>query len=418
MIHEEAQLSRLEELLPEWQRVPLYHTFIAQRPATGDILDALNSFPLTDKSKLREGLPFLQPGENLDRLLEQDIVELEHTSGTSGEQLPVLFKRGWWDLQEERTLRLNPFIARVLDAHPEARRATLTTPACNGRVCFSAWRSRTHRIFGKTLYVNQARIPFVLTDENLAHMAEEIGDWSPTFLDTDPVHAAWFALYCERKGIRFPSLKFILCSYEFVSAVHRRIIQRVFGVPIFNLYGSTETGHLLMEDGQGKMKPSHENAFLEIVNPNARGIGDLAVTTLTNDYMPLLRYRIGDLVERRVTPYETTYVVHGRIRDAIQARDGRRVTTWDVDQCFLRACEGLRGIAHYQLQQSADGNCRLRYIPDANIGGPQPGELKTTVSRLEDLLQTPNPIEIESVDMLPPTPSGKFRLTISEQGTA
>ena len=25
------------------------------------------------------------------------------------------------------------------------------------------------------------------------------------------------------------------------------------------------------------------------------GVGDLVVTTLTNDYMPLLRYRIGDL---------------------------------------------------------------------------------------------------------------------------
>jgi phenylacetate-CoA ligase len=415
MIHEKTQLSRLEELLPEWQRVPLYNTFIAQRPASGDILTALNSFPLTGKSEMRASFPLLPPGQNLEALLEQEVVELEHTSGTSGEQLPVLFRRGWWDAQEERTLRLNPFIARVLDAQPDARRATLTTPACNGRVCFSAWRSRTHRTFGKTLYVNQARIPFVLTDDDMARMAEEIGDWAPTFLDTDPVHAAWFALYCERKGIRFPSLKFILCSYEFVSAVHRRIVQRVFGVPVFNLYGSTETGHLLMEDGQGKMRPSYENAFLEIVNPDARGIGDLAVTTLTNDYMPLLRYRIGDLVERRNDAHETTYIVHGRARDAIQARDGRRLTTWDVDQCFIRAGEGIRGIAHYQLQQSADGNAHLRYIPDDSVGGPQPGELKAVLSRLENLLETPSPIEAESVNMLPPTPSGKFRLTLGPE---
>jgi phenylacetate-CoA ligase len=412
IIHERTQLSRLEELLPEWQRVPLYNTFIAQRPAGGDILAALNSFPLTDKSKLREGLPFLQPGENLETLLAQEVVELEHTSGTSGEQLAVLFRRGWWDTQEERVLRLNSFIARILDAQPEARRATLTTPACNGRVCFSAWRSRTHRTIGKTLYVNQSRIPFVLTDENLAHMADEIAEWAPTFLDTDPVHAAWFGLYCERQGIRFPSLKFILCSYEFVSAVHRRIIQRVFGVPVFNLYGSTETGHLMMQDEQGRMKPSYENAFLEIVNPDARGIGDLVVTTLTNDYMPLLRYRIGDLVERRDGSSGTDYIVHGRARDAIQARDGSRVTTWDVDHCFIRNSEGIKGIAHYQVQQSADGNCRLRYIPDTNIGAPQANELKEVVNRLEDLLQTPGPIEVESVDMLPPTPSGKFRLTV------
>src|SRR5208282_3807083 len=108
-----------------------------------------------------------------------------------------------------------------------------------------------------------------------ARMVEEILEWSPVFLDLDPVHGAWFALYCERNGIRFPSVKFILCSYEFVSCVHRKILSRVFGVPIFNLYGSTETGHLLMENDRGKMKPSCDTAFLEIVNADEGGVGEL-----------------------------------------------------------------------------------------------------------------------------------------------
>lgn len=410
MIKETAQRSRLEELLPEWQQVPLYRRFLSQRPARAKIVDSLRTFPFTGKREMREGFPFLPPGQSLDRLLEEKVVELEHTSGTSEEQLPVLFKRGWWDEQEERALRLNPFVARVLDANPEVRRATLTTPACSGRVCFSAWRSRTHRIIGRTLYVNQWRIPFVLEEESLARMAEEIADWAPQFLDTDPVHAAWFALYCERKGIRFPSLEFILCSYEFVSAAHRRILRRVFNVPVFNLYGSTETGHLLMEDGQGKMKPCYDNAYMEVVEPDARNVGDLVVTTLTNDYMPLLRYRIGDLTERREHPYETTYVVHGRARDALRAADGNRVTTWDADQCL----DGVEGMAHYQVHQDKEGGCRLRFVPDANTGGPRAGELKAAAARLENLLHPKGAIKVEAVEMLPPTPSGKFRLTVLE----
>ncbi len=123
--------------------------------------------------------------------------------------------------------------------------------------------------------------------------------------------------------------------------------------------------------------------------------------------MPLLRYRIGDLVESRELPYETTYIVHGRARDAIHAANGDRVTTWDVDQCF----SNIKGIAHYQLHQDKDGS-RLRYVPDNNVGGPNANELKTVVSRLEGLLQTPAAIEVESVEKLPPTPSGKFRLTV------
>ena len=406
IIEETRQLSRLEELLPEWQAVPLYRDYLSQRPGEGNILEAFRAFPFTGKREMREGFPFLPPGQSLDRLLEQQVVELEHTSGTSEEQLPVLFQRGWWDAQEERTLRLNLFMARMLDAHPDARRATLTTPACNGRVCFSAWRSRQHRTIGKTLYVNQARIPFVLKDEDMARMAEEIADWSPKLLDVDPVHAAWFALYCERQGIRFPSLEFIVCSYEFVSVVHKRILERVFGVPVFNLYGSTETGHLLMEDGLGQMKPCYENAFLEVVQSDDRGVGDLIVTTLTNNYMPLLRYRIGDLVERRSLPYGTNYIVHGRARDAIRDGSGNRVTTLDVDQCF----EDVAGIVHYQVHQDKDGNLQFRYIRDGD--GPQAGALKTIVAKLDDLLKAVAPIAVESVTKLPPTPSGKFRLTV------
>lgn len=404
IIDETRQLSRLEELLPEWQAVPLYRDFLSRRPIGGSILDAFQAFPVTGKREMREGFPLLPPGQSLDRLLEQQVVELEHTSGTSEEQLPVLFQRGWWDAQEERALRLNPFMARMLDAHPTARRATLTTPACNGRVCFSAWRSRAHRTIGKTLYVNQARIPFVLKDEDMVRMADEIADWSPKFLDVDPVHAAWFALYCERQGIRFPSLEFVLCSYEFVSVVHKRIIERVFGVPVFNLYGSTETGHLLMEDGQGRLKPCYENAFLEVVQPDDRGVGDLIVTTLTNNYMPLLRYRIGDLVERRAMPYATSYIVHGRVRDAIRDGTGRRVTTWDVDRCF----DDIAGIVHYQVHQDKDGNFQFRFIPE----GDGPADLNTVITKLGELLKPQSRIIVESVPRLPPTPSGKFRLTV------
>jgi len=74
--------------------------------------------------------------------------------------------------------------------------------------------SREQRTFGNALFVNLARIPFLVSEADLLHMAAEISDWSPQFLDVDPVHGARFALYCEQHGLKFPSLKFILCSYE------------------------------------------------------------------------------------------------------------------------------------------------------------------------------------------------------------
>ena len=410
LIREAAQFSRLEELLPRWRRVPLYRNALAQPgngPPVPGVLTDFFRLPLITKREMRQDFPqnFLPPGQSLEALLDQKQVELEHTSGTSEERLPVLFGRGWWNEQEKRVLRLNRLVARVLDEHPAARRATIVPPICNGLTCFSHLHSRAERTVGATLYVNRSRIPFLLSDADLVQMASEVSEWSPQFLDLDPVHGAWFALYCERRGIRFPSLRFILCSYEFVSVVHRRILQRVFNVPVINLYGSTETGHLLMENEGGEMKSALETAFLEIIEPDERGVGQLVVTTLTNDYMPLVRYRIGDLVERQEQPYGTNYFVHGRSQDGLSRRDGGSVTTLEVDRCFA----GISGIAHYLLRQTVDGGCGLQFVPDGS--GPGAEELRNTLLQLEELLQTPKPIVAESVKLLPPTLSGKFRLT-------
>lgn len=399
IIREVSQVSRVQKMIPRWREVPLYRESLAQPDSS------LAGLPIITKREMRAGFPqnFLHAGRSLDELVANQEVELEHTSGTSEDRLPVIFAHGWWNEQEERALRLNKFIAKVLNEHPAIRRVTITSPACNGLTCPTVWMSRAQRTIGNALFVNLARIPFLIPEVEQKHMADEIADWAPQFLDLDPVHGVWFALYCERHGIRFPTLRFVLCSYEFVSVVHRRILERVFGVPVFNLYGSTETGHLLMENETGEMKPSYDTAYLDVVEVDASGIGKLIVTTLTNDYMPLLRYGIGDLAERNERSYGTDYIVHGRARDALLAGNGKRVTTWQVDQCFA----GVSGIVHYQIRQTADGKCHLRYVPDS--GGFEMASVQTITTRLESLLG--NPVSTESVPTLLPEASGKFRLT-------
>jgi len=178
----------------------------------------------------------------------------------------------------------------------------------------------------------------------------------------------------------------------------------VFGVPVFNLYGSTETGHLLMESGRGEMRPSLETALLEVLNPDGHGIGELTVTTLTNEFMPLIRYRIGDLVERQERPYHTNYIVQGRGADAFITPEGRRVTTWQIDQCLA----DLPGIAHYQLCERAAGEWLLRFVPD--LTGPTAARVDELRRRLAQLLGAGDGLAVQPTDLLVPESSGKFRL--------
>jgi len=408
LISASSQFLQLQDSLERARAVPLYRVPLAKVAADSPALECLQQLPLLTKSDLRSRFPenFLGEKRRLDSLLEGKQVELEHTSGTSAERLPVIFGRGWWNEQEERALRLNGLVARVLDEDPNARRASIVAPACTGLTCPTGWLSQARRTMGNTLFVNLARIPFLVGEAELERMAVEIADWSPQFLDVDPVHGAWFALFCEQRGIRFPSLRFVLCSYEFVSVVHRRIIEHALGVPVFNLYGSTETGHLLMENERGAMKSSRETAFLEVVDADATGIGELVVTTLSNNFMPLLRYRIGDLVAHQLKPCEDIYVVHGRVRDALTAGDGRRVTTGQVDECLAN----VEGIAHYELREAGQETWVLRFVP-AN-GGPDDATLKVLTARLQALLKSNSAIQTLSMPVLLPTASGKFRLTI------
>jgi phenylacetate-CoA ligase len=409
LIKEAALPYRLGRVLPRWLReVPLYQRTdpVPQVGREGMSLAELRRLPLITKEDIRRDFPrnFLRAGVELDALLDRELVELEHTSGTSEERTPLLLGRGWWAEQEERALRLNRFVASVLDEFPDARRVTINSPVCSGDICYSGVPSRADRAVGNALFVSLSRYPFLWGEAELARMAAEAVEWQPQFLDVDPVYGVVFALYCERRGIRLPSLRFILGSYEFLSVVHRRILVRVFGVPVFNLYGSTETGHLLMEAGSGEMRPSLETALLEVLNTDAQGISELTVTTLTNDFMPLIRYRIGDLVERQEQPYYTSYRVHGRAKDAFVTAEGRRVTTWQIDQCVA----DLRGIAHYQLSQRTGGEWLFRFVPD--VAAPVVAEIEELRRRLEQLLGANGRLAIEQTDLLAPESSGKFRL--------
>lgn len=408
VIQEAGLARRLGEALPRWLReVPLYQRLGDLPPAAGSgmSLEELRRLPFITKQDIRRDFPrnFLRAGVELEALLDGDLVELEHTSGTSEERTPLLLGRGWWAAQEEKALRLNPLVAGVLDEFPEARRVTINSPVCSGEICYTGTPSRADRILGNTLFVSLSRLPFLWSEADLARMAAEAVEWQPQFLDVDPVYGVVFARYCERHGIRLPSLRFILGSYEFVGVTHRRILQRAFGVPVFNLYGSTETGHLLMETEPGEMRPSLETAFLEVLDADARNVGELAVTTLTNDFMPLIRYRIGDLVERHEHPYHTSYRVHGRVVDAFATPDGARVTTWELDRCFAE----VAGMAHYQLREGA-GDWRLRFVPDNTA--PRAAEIEELQRRLKVLLGLQHAPAVQQTDLLMPESSGKFRL--------
>ena len=403
-----AVLPSPDETLRDYVReVPLYQS-AARAAAHSTGAELLAALPFITKQDIKRDFPnnFLRAGQSLDALVAKKLVEVEHTAGTTDNRADLLLEYGWWARQEAWALSLNTHIAQVLAENPGAHRVTISSPACNGDITYNGTPSAKRRTLGLTRVLSLSRFPFLLSPADLDQMVEEALEWDPVFLDTDPVYAAVFALHCERRKVKFPKLKFILTSYEYTSVLHKRILERVFRVPVYNLYGSTETGHLIMESASGQMVASKPVASLAVINEDERGIGELVVSTLSNPYMPLLNYRIGDLVERHAATGgpsgNVNYVLHGRAPDTLKSPDGRRVTTRDVDQCFA----GCEGVLHYRLHETSPGDFSLAYIPEGDTNSKS--SIESVVQTLEKLIQPPKAIAAKPVKFLLPEGSGKF----------
>ena len=375
-----------------------------------------NKIPFMDKGTIRSRFPdgFGFSRSALNDLIKQGKIEIERTSGTTEESTELILPTGWWDKQETHALSLNERIKCTFSPDTNwylspDKRVTIVSPSCSNDICYTGVPSQEERTLNKTLFVNISKHPFLWTDSIKEQMLQETLSFEPVFLDVDPVYGTLFADYCRKKSCRIPSLKFILSSYEYLSRAHRRYLGEIFGVPVYNLYGSTETGHLLMEDSQGILRIAKENALLEFLPlPSDETLKECVVTTLTNPYMPLLRYRIGDLFCER----DERLRLMGRLKDALITHSGDPIPVSWIDDAITISDK----ILHYQLVQLQDINtCRLDYFLREDANDLTLTEKNLIASNLITFMGWNTKIIFRSVDYIPCEPSGKFRLVIPQK---
>src|SRR5579859_7828086 len=135
LLREPALTLSLGEVLSRSIRdIPLYGN--VQQRANEPPATQLQRWPFITKEDIRRSFPsnFLPTQSSLEDLLDRNVLELEHTSGTSEERTPLLLPRGWWAEQELRALRVNASVAELFRHNPGARRATINSPVCSGDI--------------------------------------------------------------------------------------------------------------------------------------------------------------------------------------------------------------------------------------------------------------------------------------------
>jgi phenylacetate-CoA ligase len=210
--------------------------------------------------------------------------------------------------------------------------------------------------------------------------------------------------------------RFITTDSEDLAPHMRRQIEQGFGVPVFDLYDCFECNVIAWQCPTGRQYHVMDAAVIvEVLHdgrPAAPGeSGEVVITSLHSWAAPLIRYRIGDLVERGLdrcpcgAPNSCITRVQGRVQDRLVVADGRSINPQRVVAWIYPLLSNLR---RYQIVQEAIDRIviKLQPVPTAPPNPEQVEAMKHLITRdLGDAIR----LHVELVEDIPSEPSGKFR---------
>jgi len=234
-----------------------------------------------------------------------------------------------------------------------------------------------------------------------------------------PSPLEYLAKYVQSKDYVFPSLKGIITSSEQLFPYQRELFEQVFHCPIFNRYGSREFGFIAHEcEKHEGLHISAEHVWVEILDDDLQPcksgeIGDLYITNLDNCVMPFIRYRIGDRAawkEKECSCGRQLPLlcgIDGRSFDLVRDKSGNVVsgTFWTLLIRYLAP-----EVRQFQVYQKDLESAELRLVAPYLLTEQQIKDLLTKVAEKLPALH----LEIQYIDEIPLTRSGKRRFVVSE----
>ncbi|BCA79503.1 phenylacetate--CoA ligase family protein [Desulfuromonas sp. AOP6] len=96
----------------------------------------------------------------------------------------------------------------------------------------------------------------------------------------------------------FKNIKCVISTSETMSIKQQKAISEKFKCPVVDEYGCSEVDIIAFECPSGSKHIVSDNVFIEIIRfgDEPDGYGQVVITDLNNKLMPMIRYRLGDLV--------------------------------------------------------------------------------------------------------------------------
>jgi len=167
---------------------------------------------------------------------------------------------------------------------------------------FTGFSDRMTQIF-KSYCMNTLLISgFDLQEKSLIDIWNKISRFKPSIIYGYPTAIFTLASYLYKHNVDTSNLdiKVIITPGETITYQQRRLIEKVFGCKTANEYGCSETGGFVYECPHGSWHISTELTFIEFLDEKGQPVsagetGEIYITHLRNGYMPLIRYKVGDI---------------------------------------------------------------------------------------------------------------------------
>ena len=223
--------------------------------------------------------------------------------------------------------------------------------------------------------------------------------------------------FAIQSNLKIPKLKAVITSSEKLTTEMKGTISQAFQCRVFDSYSGVESCGLISETPEGKMVFSPDSGILEILDENGSEVdygqaGEVILTGLYNFDQPLIRYRIGDTVEKaknqKLTCGREMIVIEnilGRTEDIIYGIDGRAMVR------FHSLFYSISGLKLSQIIQEDINKIRIKLVCDVNTYQRESSEIlirKRLESQLGEI-QT----SFDYVDEIEKSLNGKHKAVVN-----
>lgn len=288
---EKLQTGRLKKTLSAVsRRVPFYKNRLKEAGIRTDRIRSaadIRRLPFTTREDLRENYPY-----GLLAVPLSEVVRLHTSSGTTGKPKAILFSQS--DIGHAADL-----IARCL----------VMTGMKKNEV-FQNMMSYGMFTGGLIMHYGAEKIGLLVIPSGPGNTDRQISlmrDFKSSAMHITPSFALYLADVLEKKGVDPKKDLYLKRAYmgaEPYTEATRKKIESIYGIDVYNSYGLSEMNGPGVAFECARKNGLHvwEDHFLmEIIDPKTGQAvpdgeqGELVLTTLCREAMPIIRYRTGDL---------------------------------------------------------------------------------------------------------------------------